>query len=167
MRWKGILIVHLIRIFVMLGVAFAFAPDAALAKGPKGCPPGLQKKNPACVPPGQAAKGVTAEEWANRNSGEDAPDEDEEEIADDKNDIYDDERFARLEPGDKIIIDDQEYTVVANDGGILLERNGTVFRLPELDEDTAFVRVGDAIVRVDEKTRALIDIVRLTDLLIS
>lgn len=27
------------------------------------CPPGLAKKNPPCVPPGQAKKGVTSGEW--------------------------------------------------------------------------------------------------------
>lgn len=40
----------------------AFAPltvvDAAYADT-KGCPPGLAKKNPPCVPPGQAKKGMT------------------------------------------------------------------------------------------------------------
>ena len=30
---------------------------------PAHCPPGLAKKTPACVPPGQARKGVTAREW--------------------------------------------------------------------------------------------------------
>lgn len=28
-----------------------------------GCPPGLAKKNPPCVPPGHAKKGITADEW--------------------------------------------------------------------------------------------------------
>ena len=32
------------------------------------CPPGLAKKNPPCVPPGQARQGVTREEWLNRNT---------------------------------------------------------------------------------------------------
>ena len=32
------------------------------------CPPGLAKKNPPCVPPGQARQGVTAEEWMNRHA---------------------------------------------------------------------------------------------------
>ena len=30
------------------------------------CPPGLAKKNPPCVPPGQAKKGVTTREWLQR-----------------------------------------------------------------------------------------------------
>lgn len=53
----------------LLAVAFfAMSPfvqsDAAFADT-KGCPPGLAKKNPPCVPPGQAKKGVTTEEWRN------------------------------------------------------------------------------------------------------
>ena len=32
------------------------------------CPPGLAKKDPPCVPPGQARQGVTTEEWLNRHS---------------------------------------------------------------------------------------------------
>ena len=49
----------------------------AVEAGPKGnngnsatldCPPGLAKKNPPCVPPGQAKKGVTA-----RIIGQDVP----------------------------------------------------------------------------------------------
>lgn len=31
----------------------------------KGCSPGLAKKNPPCVPPGQAKKGVTTDQWVN------------------------------------------------------------------------------------------------------
>lgn len=29
-----------------------------LAKGPNHCPPGLAKKSPACIPPGQVGKGT-------------------------------------------------------------------------------------------------------------
>ncbi|MDZ4134339.1 MAG: hypothetical protein U1D06_01930 [Paracoccaceae bacterium] len=55
----------------LLAVALmAFAPviyaDAAYADA-KGCPPGLAKKNPPCVPPGQAKKGVTTNQWLNRD----------------------------------------------------------------------------------------------------
>lgn len=31
------------------------------------CPPGLAKKNPPCVPPGQAKKGATSAEWLDRD----------------------------------------------------------------------------------------------------
>ncbi|MBB5514834.1 hypothetical protein FHS89_000840 [Rubricella aquisinus] len=36
-------------------LALATAP-AAYANGPEHCPPGLAKKTPACIPPGQAMK---------------------------------------------------------------------------------------------------------------
>lgn len=53
----------------LLAVAvMAFAPvmtaGAAFADS-KGCPPGLAKKHPPCVPPGQAKKGVTPDQWQN------------------------------------------------------------------------------------------------------
>ena len=55
----------------LLAVALmAFAPfvlaDAGSAQA-KGCPPGLAKKNPPCVPPGQAKNGVTTGQWLNRD----------------------------------------------------------------------------------------------------
>lgn len=34
--------------------ALTIGPAPALAQGPAHCPPGLAKKNPPCVPPGQA-----------------------------------------------------------------------------------------------------------------
>ncbi|MCV2864244.1 RcnB family protein [Defluviimonas sp. WL0075] len=40
-------------ILAVLLTALAAVPAAA---GPKNCPPGLAKKNPACVPPGLAKK---------------------------------------------------------------------------------------------------------------
>lgn len=55
----------------LLAVALmAFAP--AMTAGASfaeaiGCPPGLAKKNPPCVPPGQAKKGVTTDQWLNRD----------------------------------------------------------------------------------------------------
>lgn len=41
-----------------------------------GCPPGLAKKNPPCVPPGQAKKGVTSAEWLGRDRVGDVIDRD-------------------------------------------------------------------------------------------
>lgn len=47
--------------------ALALAPAVPAEAGPKkNCPPGLAKKNPPCVPPGQAKKGVTPGMWLNR-----------------------------------------------------------------------------------------------------
>lgn len=38
---------------VAVAIAAALPADAA---GPKACPPGLAKKSPACIPPGQVGK---------------------------------------------------------------------------------------------------------------
>lgn len=42
---------------LVAAAAMALSPLAAQAGGPKGCPPGLAKKNAACLPPGQAKQG--------------------------------------------------------------------------------------------------------------
>ncbi|SFG13654.1 hypothetical protein SAMN04488020_101276 [Palleronia marisminoris] len=47
--------------------AVSFAAAQPVAAQPGNCPPGLAKKNPPCVPPGQAKKGVTTQEWLNRH----------------------------------------------------------------------------------------------------
>ncbi len=58
-------------------LAFApFAQTGPAFAGPKGCPPGLAKKNPPCVPPGQANKGVTTEQWVGRDRVGDVVDRD-------------------------------------------------------------------------------------------
>jgi len=44
------------------GVVFADVPEDQLLTY-RNCPPGLAKKDPPCVPPGLAKKGVTYEEW--------------------------------------------------------------------------------------------------------
>jgi len=43
---------------ILIGTALAVlgTPLAAQQGGPKGCPPGLAKKNNGCLPPGQAKK---------------------------------------------------------------------------------------------------------------
>lgn len=50
----------------LLAAAPVVSADAAFAQG-RGCPPGLAKKDPPCVPPGQAKKGVTTGEWQTRD----------------------------------------------------------------------------------------------------
>ena len=51
-------------VLIMMLTALALGgASPALAQG-KGCPPGLAKKDPPCVPPGLAKKGVTAKEWS-------------------------------------------------------------------------------------------------------
>lgn len=54
---------------ILTAMAFSvaiLAPGQSAMAQSVGCPPGLAKKNQPCVPPGQAKKGVTTEEWLNR-----------------------------------------------------------------------------------------------------
>ena len=45
------------KLFAPLCVLLAIALTGPVEAGQKACPPGLAKKDPACVPPGQARKG--------------------------------------------------------------------------------------------------------------
>lgn len=130
-----------------LALALSAVPDAAMAKGPKGCPPGLAKKSPSCVPPGQAKKGVTAKEWR-------------------RGDRVSDDRYDVLRRGDRIIYDGDEYTIVERDGRLVLRRNDEVFRLPRLDNDRDFIRSGNQILNVSRETQQVIEIILLSDLLL-
>ncbi len=56
---------------IPLIAALAIAATPALAGPPGGCPPGLAKKEPACVPPGLAKKGVDREEFEARRDVDD------------------------------------------------------------------------------------------------
>ncbi len=47
-------------LIIASALATTFAAPAAFAAGNGNCPPGLAKKNPPCVPPGQAKKGHDA-----------------------------------------------------------------------------------------------------------
>ncbi|SCM68468.1 hypothetical protein [Donghicola eburneus] len=44
-------------LIIASALAATFAAPTAFAAGNGNCPPGLVKKNPPCVPPGQAKKG--------------------------------------------------------------------------------------------------------------
>lgn len=137
-----------------LMIAAVSLPGAAMAKGPKHCPPGLAKKNPACVPPGQAKKGVRADDTYTDDRYEREED-----------DWYGD-RYDRIRVGDRVILEGEEYTVVrADDGRVVLRRNDTLYRLPRVGDGSEYVRMGDVIVKVDPKTRAIVEWIRLTDLI--
>lgn len=51
---------------IMIAATLSLALPAP-TEAQRACPPGLAKKNPPCVPPGQARQGVTTEEWLNRH----------------------------------------------------------------------------------------------------
>ena len=122
-------------------------PTIAEAKGPKHCPPGLAKKNPACVPPGQAKKGAT-------NS-------------DDRDDYVKEDRYSEIRVSDRVVLDGQEYVVVASGDTVVLRRNDTIYRLPRIGDGSDYVRVGNVIVKVDRKTKAVFELIELADLILS
>ena len=137
-----------------LTIAALSLPGAAIAKSPKHCPPGLAKKNPACVPPGQAKKGVRYDD----------------KYTDDRYEHDDDygDRYDRIRVGDRVVLNGDEYTVVrAEDGRVVLRRDDRLYRLPRIGDGSDYVRMGDVIVRVDPKTKAIVDWIRLTDLILS
>ena len=144
-----------------LAAAAALALIAAPAlAAPKGCPPGLAKKSPACVPPGLAKKGVTAGDVADRR--------DDDRYDDDHHDRYRPEDYTRIREGDTIVLDGEEYRVVSVDGErIVLHRGDTRYRLPWPDDGSDYVRVGDSILRVDRKTKAFFEVVELADILLN
>lgn len=129
-------------------LALGMAPVPSLASSAKGCPPGLAKKSPACVPPGQAKKGVTAEEWS-------------------RGDRVRDDEYDVLRDGDRIVFDGRDYIVVERDGRLVLRRENDVYRLPRLDQNRDYVRIGDQILSVSRETRQVIEVIRLVDLLLS
>lgn len=132
----------------VIALAATSVATPAIAGGPKGCPPGLAKKSPACVPPGQAKKGVTAEEWS-------------------RGDRVSDDRYDVLREGDRIVFDGRDYIVVERDGRLVLRRDDDFYRLPRLDRDRDYVRVGDQILSVSRETKQVIEVIRLVDLLLS
>jgi hypothetical protein len=92
---------------------------AALAAFPagvwaQGCPPGLAKKSPACVPPGLAKK-----------------------------------HAPRSDRGDVLRGD---YVIV---------RHRYRYGLPPLGPGEQYYRMGDRILRVDDDTRQILDVIRL------
>jgi hypothetical protein len=54
------------RLLAILTVVFLSGMGLSATASPKGCPPGLAKKNPPCVPPGLAKQGVDTDEWLRR-----------------------------------------------------------------------------------------------------
>ncbi len=106
----------MMRFCTILLLATALATPAA-AQGRAGCPPGLAKKSPACVPPGLAGKS-----WRT-------------------GDRYD---------GPWVPVDWWRYD------------------LPRPRPGEAWIRVGDdVVVRVDDDTRAIVDILRLATVVLS
>ena len=137
-------------IAALASLVLAATPNHADAAG-KGskCPPGLAKKTPACVPPGLAKKGVTAVDRGY-----------------DIGDRIPDTEYVILAEGDRVIFDGREYVVVDTDNGTVLRRGDDWYRLPR-DRTSDYVRIGDALVKVNRETKQVIDFIRLADLILS
>ena len=130
-------------LLILLGLSLISAGGTeALAKGPKDCPPGLAKKNPPCVPPGLAKKGYGP------------------------GDRIDDGDYDVLRPGDRVVFDGLRYDVVMRDGELVLERDGRYYPLPDRSSDSEYVQIGDAFIKVDRKTKAVIEVFQLADLIL-
>ncbi|WP_375255946.1 hypothetical protein [Yoonia sp.] len=88
------------------------------------CPPGLAKKNPPCVPPGQARQGVTTQEWLNRNNiGSRIGDDDYIYLED-----YDDVYYDALPP----LGSNEAYVVYDNGVVVLSQTSLTILRLIDI-----------------------------------
>ncbi|NDV99300.1 excinuclease ABC subunit A [Salipiger sp. PrR002] len=120
--------------FAALSAAALATPMAATA-APKGCPPGLAKKNAACMPPGQYKKQAPVRHEHDRDHYD--------------HDRYDDRdhdrvRYRRFDRGDRI---DRDYVVIRDP------------RRYDLDPRRTYYNVDDYIYRVDPDTGAVLDII--------
>ncbi len=120
----------------VLGAGLAAGASPSLAKGPNHCPPGLAKKAVPCVPPGQAKK---------------------------YDRVYGDEdRYYRIlehrgyRIGDRYRWDDRYDRFWDYDR----------YRLPRLRENEAYYRDGRVVLRVDNETRRVIELIRLADIVL-
>ena len=120
----------------------------AAGKGTKNCPPGLANKTPACVPPGLAKKGVTANDRGY-----------------DVGDRINDDDYIVLRTGDRVILNGREYIVVNTSDGPVLRQGNDWYRLPR-NASSDYVRIGGSLVKVDRETKEVIDFIRLADLIL-
>lgn len=147
---------RIVMIAAALGLGLAALPQTATAQ-PAGCPPGLAKKSPACVPPGLANRGATDRYDDDRR--------DRDRRYDDLADRYDRDDYRVLRTGDAVTVNGRDYIVVRVGDRVVLKRDDDWYRLPGTRDD--YVRVGDSLIRVDRRTRAAIEIVRLADLILN
>lgn len=121
------------------GVVFADVPEDQLLTY-RNCPPGLAKKDPPCVPPGLAKKGVTYEEWV----------------------TYDDKRL------DEIYLDQRsgylDQDAVLDDDILLLNSTqiASLYRLQPAAVGTRYGLIdGQPVLLTDEDNRSLLSILDL------
>lgn len=123
-------------------VVFADLPDDRFVAY-RNCPPGLAKKDPPCVPPGLAKKGVTYDEWV-------AYDDDR------LDEIYLDQRHGYLDDGS-----------VYDDNDLLLSSDqiATLYGLRPAPEGRRYALIdGQPVLLTDEDNRSLLTLHRLAQI---
>lgn len=128
-------------VLAALLVGLASAPAVAQ---PRHCPPGLAKKNPPCIPPGQAGR------WGDRGRDHPVDDGYDEGYRDGYRDAY------HLAAGDRLTRGD--YELVRDPGRYGLRPYGR--------EGWRYYLVRDMIVRADPETRRVLAIIGLVDALL-
>lgn len=116
-------------------------PDAAPAqgKGNRNCPPGLAKKDPPCVPPGQAKRGNTGSTGGTSGTGGTTTD-------DTPNPVY-----YVAPDGTRYYLGDR----VPGTGQLIVDAD-TLRRLPLLEDGRAYVELDGQVVEVIEDTNTVI-----------
>tara|TARA_R110002049_G_scaffold10127_2_gene50258 strand:+ start:48838 stop:49857 length:1020 start_codon:yes stop_codon:yes gene_type:complete len=108
----------------------------------RNCPPGLAKKDPPCVPPGLAKKGVTYDEWARYS------DADYDRLLDEQRRPYLDE--DRLTDRELLLLDSQQIArLYGLDPAPQGQRYALIDGLPVLLEDNDY----SALLRINELAR--------------
>lgn len=107
---------YLANLTAMTLAALMFAPGLSADAQPAGCSPGLAKKNPPCVPPGQAKKGVTTEQWLTRHQVGERVDPDNVDWIDefaryDLPPLSDGRRYATID-GTLVVLDPESYEIL-------------------------------------------------------
>uniref|UniRef100_A0A2A3JXK9 Excinuclease ABC subunit A n=1 Tax=Alloyangia mangrovi TaxID=1779329 RepID=A0A2A3JXK9_9RHOB len=115
--------------FAALSAAVLVTPMAASA-GNKGCPPGLAKKNEACMPPGQYKKVQQGHHDHDRDRDRDH----------DRDEVH----IHRFDRGERIR---DNYIVIRDPGRY------------QLDPRRTYYNVDDYVYRVDPDTGAVLDII--------
>ena len=141
-------------VMIPIFAALVLGAAPALSQG-KGCPPGLAKKNPPCVPPGLAKKGATAEEWSG-NRGADYDDDDDEVVFD-----RDDPPRYAIAPNGRVIDlrdrrDDGWRVIegITNEDGMplyVLGPNGRIYSVEDRLDDGWHLVNSDDIVRLPRR----------------
>lgn len=139
-----------------LGVPLAVLGTAGLADVLIDCPPGLADRVIPCVPPGQAKKGVTAEEWAGRND-----DELRVALIERQRDLdIEIEREYELERELDDAGDDDSFDPFVNDFALSQDRIIEIFDLDPAPQDHAYIVVDGRPVLLDNENYRRIRLLR-------